>query len=157
MLLRHECGALLAPCLATTNRSNACVWVQGMISLKTNKGSFQDKYKLEFWVYVGVTGWEGTAAKVPDIQVSIRGDNGQCNVIKIYDVKPDAFEPICNYCAGEVTVASGDSACSATVLGSKRGSSDMRLWTLVEHTQSRSQGHGQALLLALWQRSPAAR
>ena len=55
----------------------------------------QGKYKLEFWVYVGVAGWEGTAAKVPDVQISIRGTKGQCNIIKIYDVKPDAFEPVC--------------------------------------------------------------
>jgi len=50
-------------------------------------------------VYVGVTGWEGTAAQVPDIQISIRGSKGQCNSLKIYDVKPDAFEPMCQYCA----------------------------------------------------------
>lgn len=37
----------------------------------------------------------------PVMQVSIRGDSGQCNILKIYDVKPDAFEPVCNYCAGE--------------------------------------------------------
>lgn len=30
--------------------------------------------QLKFWVYVGVTGWEGTAAKVPDIWVRIGGD-----------------------------------------------------------------------------------
>lgn len=35
-------------------------------------------------MYVGVAGWEGTAAKVPDIQISIRGTKGQCNVVKIY-------------------------------------------------------------------------
>lgn len=69
--------------------------LQGAISFKTNPGAFQNKYKLEFWVYVGVAGWEGTAAKVPDIQISIRGTKGQCNIVKIYDVRPDAFEPIC--------------------------------------------------------------
>lgn len=58
---------------------------------------------------MGVTGWEGTAAQVPDIQISIRGTKGQCNVVKIYDVKPDAFEPTCQYC-------SGARACSLAVL-----------------------------------------
>jgi hypothetical protein len=42
---------------------------------------------LQFWVYVGVAGWEGTSATVPDIKISLRGTNGQCNVLKIYDVK----------------------------------------------------------------------
>jgi hypothetical protein len=68
---------------------------QGAISFKTSPGAFQDKYKLEFWVYVGVAGWEGTAAKVPNIQISIRGAKGQCSIVKIYDVKPDAYEPVC--------------------------------------------------------------
>uniref|UniRef100_A0A383VYW9 Expansin-like EG45 domain-containing protein n=1 Tax=Tetradesmus obliquus TaxID=3088 RepID=A0A383VYW9_TETOB len=72
---------------------------QGALALKTNSGAFQNKYKLEFWVYVGVSGWEGTSATVPDIKISLRGTKGQCNVLKIYDVKPDAFEPTCNYCA----------------------------------------------------------
>eukprot|EP00775_Hariotina_reticulata_P008069 gene8070-8264_t len=72
---------------------------KGAISFKTNPGAFQGKYKLEFWVYVGVTGWEGTAAQVPDIKISIRGSKGQCNILKIYDVRPDAFEPMCQYCA----------------------------------------------------------
>lgn len=69
--------------------------LQGAISFKTSPGAFQDKYKLEFWVYVGVAGWEGTATKVPNIQISIRGAKGQCSIVKIYDVKPDAYEPVC--------------------------------------------------------------
>jgi hypothetical protein len=77
------------------NKLNLLFLSQGAISFTTNPGAFQDKYKLELWVYVGVAGWEGTAAKVPDIQISIKGPNGQCNSIKIYDVKPDAFEPVC--------------------------------------------------------------
>lgn len=47
--------------------------VQGSVAFRTNPGAFLGKYKMEFWVYVGVAGWEGTAAKVPDIKVSIRG------------------------------------------------------------------------------------
>jgi hypothetical protein len=47
--------------------------MQGSVAFRTNPGAFLGKYKMEFWVYVGVAGWEGTAAKVPDIKVSIRG------------------------------------------------------------------------------------
>jgi hypothetical protein len=89
LCIRKPMHTLLVSCLLPA------VALQGAISFKTKPGAFKNKYKLEFWVYVGVAGWEGTAARVPDIQVSIRGTKGQCNVIKIYDVKPDAFEPMC--------------------------------------------------------------
>lgn len=46
-----------------------CCLTQGAISFKTNPGAFQNKYKLEFWVYVGVAGWEGTAAKGEQLRV----------------------------------------------------------------------------------------
>jgi hypothetical protein len=50
--------------------------VQQQLRLKTSNGRspFAGKYKLQFWVYVGVTGWEGTSAKVPDININIGGD-----------------------------------------------------------------------------------
>jgi hypothetical protein len=48
--------------------------VQGALSIKTHKGAFSNRYKLEFWVYVGVTGWQGTAAQVPDITINLSGD-----------------------------------------------------------------------------------
>lgn len=50
--------------------------VQQQLRLKTtsDRSPFAGKYKLQFWVYVGVTGWEGTSAKVPDININIGGD-----------------------------------------------------------------------------------
>lgn len=46
---------------------------QGALALKTHPGAFVGKYKLNFWLYVGVTGWEGTAAQVPDITINLSG------------------------------------------------------------------------------------
>jgi hypothetical protein len=42
--------------------------LQQRLRLKTHTSSqaYSGKYKLNFWVYVGVTGWYGSAAKVPD-------------------------------------------------------------------------------------------
>jgi hypothetical protein len=37
---------------------------------------------------------------VPNIYVRIGGANGACNLVRIYDASPDAFEPMCQYCAG---------------------------------------------------------
>ncbi len=34
---------------------------------------FTHRVALEFWIYVGVTGWEGTQAKVPDIYITVGG------------------------------------------------------------------------------------
>ena len=79
---------------------------------KTNPGAFQNKYKLNFWVYVGITGWEGTSAKVPDIYVRIGGDKGACNLVRIHESSPDAFEPMCQYCTGGRGVAGLSSSCS---------------------------------------------
>jgi hypothetical protein len=48
---------------------------QGGISLKSSdKGKFAGFIALEFWVYVGVTGYEGTSATIPDVDVQIAGD-----------------------------------------------------------------------------------
>lgn len=54
----------------------APVLPQQHLRLKTSTSNqpFSGKYKFSFWAYVGVTGWEGTAAKVPDIHVNIGGD-----------------------------------------------------------------------------------
>jgi hypothetical protein len=63
--------------------------------------------QLNFWVYVGVTGWEGTSAKVPDIYARIGGAKGACGLVRIHDSRPDAFEPMCQYCSGERQVGRG--------------------------------------------------
>lgn len=47
----------------------------GALEFKTSrKGLFSDRIALEFWVYVGVTGWEGTAAQVPNIRIALAGE-----------------------------------------------------------------------------------
>lgn len=53
-----------------------CHALQQYLRLKTQSSNqaFNGKYKFSFWAYVGVTGWEGTAAKVPDIHINIGGD-----------------------------------------------------------------------------------
>ena len=48
-----------------------------------------------------MTGWEGTSAKVPDVWVRAGGPKGACNLVRIHDSSPDAFEPMCQYCVGE--------------------------------------------------------
>ena len=51
----------------------ACL--QGGISLKTSeKGKFGGFVALEFWVYVGITGYAGSTANIPDVNVVISGD-----------------------------------------------------------------------------------
>ncbi|KAI8471576.1 MAG: RlpA-like double-psi beta-barrel-protein domain-containing protein-containing protein [Monoraphidium minutum] len=77
----------------------AKIYQQGGVRFKTNPGAFKGKYKLNYWMYVGVTGWEGTAAKVPDIWVRIGGSKGACGLVRVYDSSPNAFEPMCQYCA----------------------------------------------------------
>ncbi|KAJ9529832.1 hypothetical protein QJQ45_022243 [Haematococcus lacustris] len=46
----------------------------GALALKAWNGVFSNAVALEFWTYVGVVGWEGTNATIPDITVSIGGD-----------------------------------------------------------------------------------
>ena len=57
------------------------------------------QHQLEFWVYVGVTGWEGTGATKPDVSINVSGDKGGCVSRRIYDVKPDAYAPRSQYAA----------------------------------------------------------
>lgn len=71
----------------------------GALAFKGWDGVFQGHRRLDFWVYVGVAGWEGTAAQIPDIRISIRGNKGGCSPRKIYDTKPNHFEPMCQYCS----------------------------------------------------------
>ncbi|GFH18963.1 uncharacterized protein HaLaN_15847 [Haematococcus lacustris] len=47
---------------------------KGALALKAWNGVFSNAVALEFWTYVGVVGWEGTNATIPDITVSIGGD-----------------------------------------------------------------------------------
>lgn len=46
---------------------------QGALSFQASNGVFQGHLALEFWTYVGVAGWEGTQAKIPDVTISISG------------------------------------------------------------------------------------
>ena len=56
-------------------------------------------HQLEFWAYVGVAGWEGTAAQQPDITIRVSGDKGGCVSRRMYDVKADAYAPRSQYAA----------------------------------------------------------
>ncbi len=45
--------------------------MQGMMSLVGPKGVFSNRVSLRFWMYVGVTGYNGLQAKVADIKITI--------------------------------------------------------------------------------------
>ena len=47
---------------------------KGALSLQApRKGAFADRIALEFWVYVGVTGYDGLGAQVPNININLAG------------------------------------------------------------------------------------
>jgi hypothetical protein len=47
---------------------------KGALSLRApGAGAFADRIALEFWVYVGVTGYDGLAAQVPNININLAG------------------------------------------------------------------------------------
>lgn len=73
LILQHY-QAVFAPCCQYCML--VLLPVQQQLRLKTtsDRSPFAGKYKLQFWVYVGVTGWEGTSAKVPDININIGGN-----------------------------------------------------------------------------------
>ncbi|GFH12038.1 expansin-like EG45 domain-containing protein, partial [Haematococcus lacustris] len=72
----------------------------GALALKAWNGVFSNAVALEFWTYVGVVGWEGTNATIPDITVSIGGDQGGCAPVRLMNLKPTMFQPKCvPFCA----------------------------------------------------------
>ncbi|KAF5842723.1 hypothetical protein DUNSADRAFT_5490 [Dunaliella salina] len=67
----------------------------GALALKAWNGIFKQTVALEFWTYVGDTGYHGDRADIPDIQVSISGDKGGCNPVRVMSLKPIMFQHTC--------------------------------------------------------------
>lgn len=65
----------------------------GAVGFTGPNGSFSDRVSIQFFLYVGQTGYNGGSAVKPNIKISLAGSMGGCSPIRIYDVDPTYFEP----------------------------------------------------------------
>lgn len=71
----------------------ANIFPNGALALKGPTGSFQGRVGLQFFIYVGQTGYDGGSVSKPDIRINLSGNKGSCSPVRIYDISPIYFEP----------------------------------------------------------------
>lgn len=65
----------------------------GALGLKGPSGAFNGRVGLQFFVYVGQTGYNGGGVSKPNIRINLSGARGGCSPVRIYDIQPIYFEP----------------------------------------------------------------
>ncbi|GFR49513.1 hypothetical protein Agub_g11554 [Astrephomene gubernaculifera] len=68
--------------------------IGGALAFRGWNGMFSKRKALEFWFYVGATGWDGKDQKTPDLWVSVSGKKGGCKPSRVIDSKPIYYEPM---------------------------------------------------------------
>lgn len=65
----------------------------GALALRAPPRSFVGRVGLQFFVYVGQTGYSGSSGVKPNININLSGAKGGCSPVRIYDIQPIYFAP----------------------------------------------------------------